>query len=130
MQRRLFTLAAAAAACAALPCLAQGGLPAVPADIYVPPGATLVKIKQEADGDFSVKYHLPKGDIHALAQQARAHAEQKGWRTIKNHDKGDEVEVELARGNAELEISVEREWNGIEYEAEIDRHERRRRPPQ
>ena len=119
MKRCFFTLAACAAF-ATLPCLAQ---PDIPADVFVPPGGTLVKIKQELDGDFSVKYHLPKGDIQALAQQARVHAEQRGWRVYKSQNKGDEVEIELVRGTAELDISVEKEWNGIEYDVEIDQHQ-------
>ena len=122
MKRRLFTLAACAAACAALPCLAQIPTPNIPAEIHVPQGGTLVKVKQELDGDFSVKYHLPSGDIRALAQQASAHAEKHGYSAFGSQDKGDEVEVKLLRGTTELEISVEREWNGIDYEVEIDQH--------
>ena len=122
MKRRLFTLAACAAACAALPCLAQMPTPNIPAEIHVPQGGTLVKVKQERDGDFSVKYHLPSGDIRALAQQASAHAQKHGYRVFKSLDKGDEVEIDLVRGSTELEISVEREWNGIDYEVEIDQH--------
>ena len=121
MKRHLSALAACAAF-AALPCMAQMPTPNIPAEILVPQGGTLVKVKQELDGDFEVKYHLPSGDIQALAQQARAHAEQQGYRVFKNQDKGDEVEIDMVRGNTELEISVEREWNGIDYEVEIDHH--------
>ena len=121
MKRHLYALAACAAF-AALPCMAQMPTPNIPAEILVPQGGTLVKVKQELDGDFEVKYHLPSGDIRALAQQAQAHAEQHGYRVFKNQDKGDEVEIDMVRGNTELEISVEREWNGIDYEVDIDHH--------
>lgn len=121
MKRHLSALAACAAF-AALPCMAQMPTPNIPAEIYVPQGGTLVKVKQELDGDFEVKYHLPSGDIQALAQQARAHAEQQGYRVFGSQNKGHEVDVHLVRGNTELEISVEQEWNGIDYEVEIDQH--------
>lgn len=122
MKRRLFTLAATAAALVALPCMAQLAAPNIPPEIFVPPGGTLVKVKQEMDGDFGVKYHLPDGNVQALAQQARARAEQHGYRVFKSEDKGHEVEVDLVRGNSVLEISVEKEWNGVEYDVEIDQH--------
>ncbi|MBR6976626.1 MAG: hypothetical protein IKH84_06980, partial [Ottowia sp.] len=64
------------------------------------------------------------------AQQASAHAQKHGYRVFANQDKGDEVEVKLLRGSTELEISVEREWNGIDYEVEIDQHGAPMQPPQ
>ncbi|MBQ6657556.1 MAG: hypothetical protein IJM64_09795 [Ottowia sp.] len=129
MKRHLSALAACAAF-AALPCMAQMPTPNIPAEIYVPQGGTLVKVKRELDGDFEVKYHLPSGDIRALAQRARARAEKQGYRVFGSQDKGHEIEVHLVRGNTELEISVEQEWNGIDYEVEIDQHHHPRRAMQ
>lgn len=125
MKRRFFSTLAAAIAVATLPYLAQAQqmlMPAIPSEIYVPQGAQPAGYKQEADGDFSVKYRLPSGNVQALAQQAREHAEKQGYRVFKSQDKGHEVEVNLVRGNTEMEISVEREWNGIDYEVELEQH--------
>ena len=122
MKRLLLATVLAVAAFAALPtfdAFARDG--GAPPEVFVPRGAQLVKMRREGGGKFAAKYILPKGDVHALAQQARKHAERQGWRVVKNKDKGYEVELELARGKAEMDISVEHAWEGVKYEVEIER---------
>ena len=85
------------------------GAASVPAEIYQPPGARLLKAKHDG-GDYEIRYKVPNGKVRQLAQRAIAQAEKHGY-------------IKLERGEDEMDISLElKHGHTVEYRVDLDKN--------
>lgn len=98
------------------------GAASVPAEIYQPPGARLLKAKHDG-GDYEIRYKVPNGKVRQLAQQAIAQAEKHGYQ-LKEIDVDDkDGDIKLERGEDEMDISLElKHGHTVEYRVDLDKN--------
>ncbi|MDU8925122.1 hypothetical protein RYD26_09395 [Pasteurellaceae bacterium LIM206] len=95
----------------------------LPAEIYKPADAEVVKADRQGDGEFEAEFRLKgdKKDIRRLAKRTIEHAQRHGFHvTEKELDDGD-ADLKFKRGDQELDVSIELKDHGrIEYKADLD----------
>lgn len=93
----------------------------IPAEIYRPADAEVVKADKQGNGEFEAGFRLHGRDVRKLAGEVRRHALGNGFKLVESSVNREDADLKFKRREQELNVSIEHKGNGrIEYDADLD----------